>query len=146
MIKRGYACIGLDQVKNPNNIGGVMRAAMCYQTDFVVLAGGRYKRNNTDTTKAYKHIPLLEVDDLFQVIPKDCEIVAVDIVEGATNLNRFSHPERAFYIFGGEDRTLGKNILQRCQHKVCVQTKVCMNLSACVNVVLYDRSRQYAIT
>ena len=54
-------------------------------------------------------------------------------------LNNYKHPERAFYIFGAEDQTLGKRIVSFCRDIVYIPTKTCMNLAATVNVVLYDR-------
>lgn len=136
---RGFACIGLHEPKNVLNVGSALRAAGCYKADFVAVSGKRYAHSATDTQKTWKHIPLFEVDDLQSVIPKGCIPVAVDLVEGATSLVDFVHPERAFYIFGGEDRTLDESVLKWCKSKVFVPTSFCMNLAACVNVVLYDR-------
>ncbi len=49
------------------------------------------------------------------------------------------HPVRAFYIFGGEDATLGGRVLSWCRDVIYIPTAYCMNLAATVNVVLYDR-------
>jgi len=84
-------------------------------------------------------LPLLQVGDLFDAIPFDCVPVAIDLVAGAREITTYVHPERAFYIFGPEDGTLGRAITDRCRDKVFVPTAFCMNLAACVNVVLYDR-------
>lgn len=105
----------------------------------VAISGGRYRGHPTDTQKAWKHLPLLHVQDLRDAIPQGAQCVAVDLVDGATSLVDFTHPESAFYIFGGEDRTLGPEVLQWCQHKVQIPTAFCMNLAATINVVLYDR-------
>lgn len=136
---RGFACIGLDHPKDVRNAGGVWRAAHCYGADLIVVAGARYKKSPLDTTKAHRHIPLLQTDSLFDVIPYNCVPVAVDLVDGATSLVEYQHPERAFYIFGGEDATLGARVLDKCRDRVYVPTQYCMNLAATVNVVLYDR-------
>src|SRR5690606_30290164 len=69
----------------------------------------------------------------------DCVPVAVDLLEGATPLCEYTHPERAFYIFGPEDGTLGKAVTSWCRDVVYIPTNYCMNLAATVNVVLYDR-------
>jgi tRNA(Leu) C34 or U34 (ribose-2'-O)-methylase TrmL len=141
---RGYAAIGLYQPKTPANVGSVLRAAHCYGTAMVAKTGQRYHSASTDTMKAYRHLPLLQVDDLFSVIPHDCVPVAVDLLDGARDLTHYTHPERAFYIFGPEDGTLGKAITDRCRDKIFVPTAFCMNLAACVNVVLYDRAAKEA--
>ena len=73
-------------------------------------------------------------------IPFDCDPVAVDLLADARPLPGFTHPERAFYIFGPEDGTLGKAITARCVHKVYIPTKHCLNLAMAANTVLYDRA------
>jgi len=139
MKKRGYSAIGLFQPKNNINVGSVMRAAGVYGSALVVTSGTRYKRASSDTMKAVRRIPLLRVDDLKEAIPFDCVPVAVDLVDGATSLKDYKHPERAFYVFGPEDGTLGKQVLSWCRDVVYIPTEGCMNLAATVNVVLYDR-------
>ena len=84
-------------------------------------------------------MPVLRTEDLHDAIPYDTVPVAVDLIDGATSLKNYVHPERAFYIFGAEDATLGKRVLSWCRDTVYVPTNYCMNLAATVNVVLYDR-------
>lgn len=143
---RGYSVVALDNPKSNNNVGGVLRAAQCFGAAMVVIRGQRYTRATTDTTKAYRHLPLLTaghdaVDNILDLIPFDCVPVAVDLVEGAIPLPQYIHPERAYYIFGAEDATLGEKVISRCRDKVYIPMSVgCLNLAACVNVVLYDRA------
>lgn len=142
MTTRGYVVVALDNPKTPENVGGVMRAAQCYGAALILIGGQRMQRIGkyaTDTMKAYRHIPTLMVDDVMAHIPYDCVPVAVDLVEQARDLRRYTHPERAFYVFGPEDGTLGARVLERCRDKVMIPTVGCMNLAASVNVVLYDR-------
>lgn len=136
---RGYACIALHMPKTAVNIGSALRAAHIYGARLIVTSGRRYSPVSSDTTKAYRHVPFLQADDVFEVIPYDCVPVAVDLVEGARALPAYHHPERAFYIFGPEDGTLGRKITDRCRDKIMVPTAHCMNLAAAVNVILYDR-------
>lgn len=136
---RGFAAIGLHHPKTALNVGSVLRAAQCYGAAMVAHTGQRYRSACTDTMKAHRHLPLLTVDDLFAVVPHDCIPVAVDLLEGARDMTGYTHPERAFYIFGPEDGTLGRAVTDRCRDKIYVPTHGCMNLAACVNVVLYDR-------
>lgn len=146
-MTRGFACIGLDNPKSGVNVGSVMRAAFIYDVALVVVSGPRFKRFKhfpTDTMKAWRHMPVVEADDVFDALPHDCVPVAVDLLPGARPLPTYRHPERAFYIFGAEDATLGKRIIDRCRETIVVPTKDCMNLAACVNVILYDRLAKQA--
>lgn len=136
---RGYACVGLDNPKNHINIGAALRAVGVYGGTMLAVSGTRYSKCGTDTMRHHRHLPLLQVADLKEVIPYDCVPVAVDLVEGATPLPEYRHPERAFYVFGAEDNTLGKRVLSYCRDTIYVPMKGCMNLAATVNVVLYDR-------
>lgn len=144
---RGFAAIALDNPKFNVNVGSALRAAQCFGAALIVIGGTaqRYKRSSTDTTKAYRHIPLLHAPDIFAAVPFDCVPVAVDLVEGAVPLPDYRHPERAFYIFGAEDATLGRRITDRCRDRVYVPMVAgCLNLAMCVNVVLYDRMSKQA--
>lgn len=137
--KRGFSVIGLSNPKFSNNIGSVLRACSAFDVSMLAVSGTRYKRSVTDTPKAWKHMPFLQVDDLHNVIPYDCVPVAVDLVPNAQNIINYKHPERAMYIFGPEDGTLGSNILSWCKDVIYVPTNICMNLAATVHVILYDR-------
>ena len=137
---RGYSCVALHMPKNSINVGCVLRAAGVYGARLVVTSGRRYRCVGADTMKAWRHVPFIAgVDDVFDHVPYDCVPVAVDILPGARSLPGYIHPNRAFYIFGPEDGTLGKRITSRCRDIVYVPTAQCMNLAATVNVVLYDR-------
>ena len=139
---RGFACIALDNPKSEPNVGGAMRAAACYGAQLIVASGGRIRdlhRIPTDVFRTWRHVPMLRTTDVFDAIPYDCVPVAIDLIPGAASLAEYKHPERAFYVFGAEDATLGRRILDRCRDVVYVPTAHCMNLAATVNVVLYDR-------
>ena len=136
---RGFAAIGLYHPKSHENVGSVLRAAHCYTAAMVAITGRRFKRSCTDTTSAWRHIPLLEVDNLQQAMPFDAVPVAIELLPNARDLTTYTHPERAFYIFGPEDGSLGKTVTSWCRDIVYIPTQHCMNLAATVNVVLYDR-------
>lgn len=139
MNNRGYACVGLDNPKTSVNVGGVLRAAGCYGSKMVAITGKRYKKSKTDTMCYFRHFPVLQVNELKDIVPYDCVPVAVELIDGARSLPKYTHPERAFYIFGAEDATLGERVLSYCRDVIYIPTSQCMNLAACVNVVLYDR-------
>ena len=142
MANKRYSCIGLFNPKSPENVGAVMRAAGCYGAAAVFYSGKRYERAKdfvTDTKRVHLDIPLIGIDDLQKVIPLGCTPVAVELVEDARPLPSYTHPDRAFYIFGPEDGSLSKEVRNWCEEVVYIPTQGCMNLAATVNVVLYDR-------
>lgn len=136
---RGYAAIGLDRPKDTANLGGVLRAAQCYGAALVMMTGGRMGKYATDTMKAYRHLPCVEVDDLLAHVPFGAIPVVVELVERAKPIFDFKHPHSAFYIFGPEDGSVRKEIVERIPLVIQIPTVGCMNLAATVNVVLFDR-------
>ncbi len=139
-MPRGYAAVGFVSPKCNHNVGAILRAAQCYDVDLVLLSGHRYKSQSTDTLKTWRHIPVIHnLNSIFDAAPYGAVPIAVDLVDNAIPLPTFKHPQRALYIFGPEDGTLGSKYLDRCAHRLMVPTKFCMNLAATVNVILYDR-------
>lgn len=140
MKKRGYYGVAIFEPKFADNIGTVMRNAMNFDADFIATIGKRYKKEATDTTDTTKHIPLFHyatLDEFKASINKNCPLVAVE-VGAKTSLITFVHPERAVYLFGGEDRSLDLNISSP-DYSVSIPTNHCMNLAVTTAVVMYDR-------
>lgn len=135
----GFCCVGLDNPKTAANVGAVLRAAGCFAVKMVAVSGRRYQQSSADARKAYRDLPFLQIRDLREAIPYDCIPVAVDLVANAVSLLEYQHPERAFYVFGAEDATLGNRITSWCRDTIYVPTRAPLNLAATVNIVLYDR-------
>ena len=139
-MTRGFSAIGLAGPKTDSNVGSALRLAHNYGASMLAVSGTRCNFNAaTNTTKTHRHMPAFQVDDLFSVIPHAAVPVAIEITDDARSLPDYVHPERAFYIFGPEDGSIPKHILERCRDVVKIPTNECMNLAATVAVVLYDR-------
>lgn len=138
-VRRGYACIGLHNPNSKKNVGLILRTSACFNAALVAITGARYGGSRTDAMKSVRHLPLIHAEDLRSLVPHNCVPVAVELVPQAKSILEYRHPQRAFYIFGPEDGSLGEETLSWCQDIVYVPTRFPLNLAACVNVVLYDR-------
>ena len=138
-----FAAVALHRPSRPENIGGVLRAVNVYGAELVVLGGGELPSqplgHPTDTTHAWRRIPVVFADEVLDALPDECVAVAVERVVEAMPLPEFEHPERAMYLFGPENGSLDETMLERCTHVVSIPGHECSNLAAAVNVVLYDR-------
>ena len=143
LTERGFACIALDRPADGVNVGHALRAALGFGARMVILGGADPKINvrklSTDPGRAYRHVPVLEVDYIFDAMPNDCTPVAVEITADAVDLVNFVHPERACYIFGPENGSISSEILEKCQSVVKIPTTMSLNLGMTVNIVMYDR-------
>ena len=148
-----HVTIALTNPKTPTNVGAVMRAAGCYQAQQVIYTGDRFTKVmkyhqqtlKTDTSNSQQKIPLTPVESFINIhshldtVPASAKIICVDLVEGATPLPHFEHPQNAVYIFGPEDSSIKQDVIDIADEVVYVPTEGCMNLAATVNVLLYDR-------
>ena len=142
MIDRGAAAIGLCNPKSPANVGAVLRAAGCYGVDHIYYTGTRFtmaSKYQTDPQKISKKVELREVESFLPLRDKHQKLVCIELVEGATPLPQFVHPENALYIFGPEDGSVPQSVVDAVDTVVYIPTIGCMNLAATVNVLLYDR-------
>ncbi|WP_283786263.1 RNA methyltransferase [Bermanella sp. WJH001] len=145
-MNKEQVSIGLINPKDAQNVGSVLRAIGCYQADDIYYTGNRYAyalKHNTDTHNIQSQTHITKVDDLLNVpqehMSKDTKIICIELVEGATPLPEFEHPESALYIFGPEDGNIAQKIINQADEVVYIPTIGCMNLAATANVVLYDR-------
>jgi tRNA(Leu) C34 or U34 (ribose-2'-O)-methylase TrmL len=137
------AHIAIINPKSPQNMGSILRAAGCYQTQSIRYTGERYARAkafSTDTKNAHLKIAVTQVSEVIDPInDKHLTKVAIELVEGATPLPLFIHPEEALYIFGPEDGSIEQDVVDQCDHVVYIPTIGCMNLASLVYLLFLDR-------
>lgn len=143
-MNRGYVGIAVYHPKTKANVGTMWRTADLLDADFLCTIGRRYQRQSSDTMKSTKHLPLFEYqsfDDFYEHMPRDCQLVGVELTDDAVPLEQFKHPERAIYVLGAEDHGIPPEMLKRCHHKVRLRGRRSMNMAVAGSIVLYDRTR-----
>ena len=134
--------IGLVNPKSATNVASILRACGGFGASAVFYSGNRFryaKDFNADTQKMRDKIPTIGVDDLLSMKPKGAKTIVVELVENATALPEFEHPENGFYVFGPEDGTVPPEILAQADEVIFIPCKHNLNLGAAANIVLYDR-------
>lgn len=135
---RGYFGIGIYDPKKVSNIGTLWRTAHSFGADFIFTIGGRYKKEASDTSDASRHVPLFEFKSIND-LPKNAEIVCIEISDNALDLKTFKHPERAIYILGAEDYGLPGSFTDKYKTVKIEGSRYCLNVSVAGSIVLYDR-------
>ncbi|MCP5083736.1 MAG: RNA methyltransferase [Alphaproteobacteria bacterium] len=139
---RGYFAIGVEGVSKPMNVGNLMRSAHAFGASFVftVAAHPKAGRAPSDTSKTHSQVPFyrwLSVEEM--VLPTDCSLVGVELLDEAVDLPSFRHPARAAYVFGPERGTLSPAMLARCSQTIKIPTTFCINVATAGSIVMYDR-------
>lgn len=140
---RGYFGVGVEGISKPMNVGAIMRTAHAFGASFVFTIGAVYPKREggrTDTSDAPEHLPLHEYDspEAF-ALPRGCELVGIELIEGAADLPSFRHPRQAAYVLGPERGSLSPELVARCDHVVKIPTRFCVNVGVAAAIVMYDR-------
>lgn len=139
---RGYFAIGAERISKPLNVGNLMRSAHAFGASFffTVNAQPRAVDLRSDTSKALTHLPYYNwASPEEMALPKGCKLVAVELLENASELPSFRHPLQAAYILGPERGVLSDTILSRCDHAVKIPAAFCINVAMAGAIVMYDR-------
>lgn len=134
----------IDNPKNSYNCGAIIRSAGAFGCNFVGWSGTRFNDRggalSLDTECAHLKMPVFKgVSNLLDLIPQKHECVAVELVDDAESLFTFEHPKNCVYLFGSEDNSLSKELLNHCTKKVVIPTRYCLNLAHCASMIIYDR-------
>lgn len=145
-MKRGYYGIGIYHPKTSENIGTLWRSAYILGADFIFTIGKRCPKQASDTTKAYRHIPMYEFtgwDDFDTHTPFDCQKIIIELSDNSRNLTNYQHPERAVYILGAEDYGVPNKFHNGCTVVEIPSTRqFCHNVSVAGSLVMFDRQQK----
>ena len=140
---RGYFGIGVEHISKPMNVGNLFRSAHAFGADFIFAIAPAVdikEIQKADTSRTVKHLPLYEFPEASKlVLPRDCQLVGVELMEEAVDLPSFNHPERAAYILGPEKGSLSPEVNSRCDFVVKIPTKFCVNVGIAGAILMYDR-------
>jgi tRNA (guanosine-2'-O-)-methyltransferase len=78
---RGYFGIGIENCKTGQNVGTLWRSAHNLGATFIFTIGNRYRYQGSDTSKAWRSIPLFQYptfDDFYANLPHDCPLIGVN--------------------------------------------------------------------
>lgn len=138
----GYFAIGITHGKTPQNIGTLWRSAELFGAAFIFTIGARYKRQPSDTSKAWRKVPLYNFESIGALrahLPFDCLLVGVELDPTAVPIEDFAHPPRAVYLLGAEDHGLTPDERAACHRLVQLPGERSMNVAAAGTVAMYAR-------
>ena len=142
---KGYFAIGAEGISKPMNLGALMRTANAFGASFVfsVKAEDRTKiAYKSDTSRTFKTVPYYQWESIDEIVlPRECQMVGVELTDQAVDLPEFKHPRMAAYVLGPERGNLSEAMQARCDHIIKIPTKFCINVSLAGALVMYDRVR-----
>lgn len=142
---KGYFAIGAEGISKPMNLGALMRTANAFGASFVfsVNAEDRTKvAYKSDTSRTFKTVPYYQWESIDEIVlPRECQMVGVELTDEAVDLPEFKHPRMAAYVLGPERGSLSPEMQAKCAHIIKIPTNFCINVSLAGALVMYDRVR-----
>lgn len=141
---RGFFGIGVERISKEGNLGNLVRTAHGFGADFIftVAADKRVRGFATDTSDTADHTPFYQYDSLADMrLPEGCQLVGVELIDGAVDLPSFHHPVRAAYVLGPERGVLSDAMREYCDYFIKIPTQFSLNVATAGAVVMYDRLR-----
>jgi tRNA G18 (ribose-2'-O)-methylase SpoU len=143
MDARGYFSIGVEGINKSYNLGNLMRTAHAFgASSFFTINDSIAMQDvvQTDTSDSSIHMPFYRYQSLDElVLPKECVLVGVELLEESIDLPSFRHPLRAAYVLGPEIGSLSLELVKRCAHIVKIPAKFCVNVGVAGAITMYDR-------
>lgn len=140
---RGYFAVGVEGISKSGNLGNLMRSAHAFGASFFFTINDAIDMREVewaDTSGSSAHMPFYRYQKMDELnLPKDCALVGVELLEGASALPSFRHPLRAAYVLGPEKGELSKTLIKRCDHIVQIPSKFCVNVGVAGAILMYDR-------
>lgn len=139
---RGYYGIAIENHHKDVNVGTVWRSAQAFGASFLVTVGQDYKRQDSDTGNAIKHVPMFHyqtAEELYSNLPKGCYLIGIEVDESAIPLPRFVHPDQAVYLLGSESLGLSSQAHELCHTITEIPSFFCLNVAVSGSIVMSDR-------
>lgn len=140
--QRGYFAIGAERMSKSLNLGNLMRSAHAFGAAFTFTIGATYSALEAiaDTSRGSQHLPHYDWRSLEEMtLPRGCKLIGIELIDGAIELPRFLHPQRAAYVLGPERGMLSTGLIARCDSVVKIPARFCVNVAMAGAIVMYDR-------
>ena len=139
------------KLKSPHNIGFILRLAANSNSEKVIFVDDDFDFKNRKikhtASNAFNSIDWksCKPDELFNHIPTNYKIVAVETTSQSTDIYKTNLPEKCAIIVGNEKDGIDESILEKCDisiHIPMLGSTKSMNVSHALSVALFEWIRQ----
>lgn len=143
----GNQVLILDEVQDPGNLGTIIRSAVAFNIDTIILSKNCVDIYNTKVLRATQgmifNINIIE-ENLLEIIPKlrnNGYTVYGTKVNGGKSLKNVEKSEKFAIIMGNEGRGVHSSILDLCSDYIYIDmNKNCesLNVGVATSIILYE--------
>jgi len=144
--------LALDGIRDPGNVGTLIRTADAFRIDGVILSSDTAELYNPKVVRSTMgsifHLPIFDEIDLEKAIPRlkkhNFRIFGTDVKEGK-NLDKLNYSEKICLLIGSEAKGLNKKLLNLSDTIIRIPTygKVeSLNASVAGGILLYEMTKR----
>lgn len=148
LLSKAFLILMLDNIRDPGNLGTIIRTADSAGVDGVLLSKGCVELYNPKVVRSSMgsvfHLPLFERLDLKETIPllksSGFKIFASDVREGK-NYSDVKYPDRTCLMVGSEATGIDKRLLNLSDEKIRIPIygkAESLNASVAAGILLYE--------
>ena len=143
----GNRILILDGIQDPGNLGTIIRSAVAFSVDTIVLGKTTVDLYNPKVIRASEgmlfHINIIERnlnDFILELKEKDYKIVGTKVTDGK-NIKTLEKNEKICIIMGNEGNGINDDILNLCDEYIYIDMKKnceSLNVAVATSIILYE--------
>jgi tRNA G18 (ribose-2'-O)-methylase SpoU len=144
--------IAIENLERDYNMGTIVRSANAFNIRKVHIIGRKqWNKRGAMVTDLYMNIEYHDDVTAFKkaMDEQEREIVAIDIIEGATGLSETTLPKNAVLVYGAEGPGLSKELLSVASKTVMIEqlgSTRSVNVGVAAGITMYAWLSQHALT
>lgn len=141
----------LDNLQDPGNLGTIIRSAVAFNIDTIIVSKDSVDFYNVKTLRASEGMVFninIVIRDLEEVIPelisKGYKVYTTNVEKG-TNLDVIDIPDKYAIVMGNEGNGVRNNISSFCNEAIYIpmnNTCESLNVAIATSIILYEFSRK----
>lgn len=143
----GKRILMLDDIQDPGNLGTIIRSAVAFHIDTIVLGLGCVDLYNSKTIRASQgmlfHINIIRknlLELIFELKEQEYKILGTKVTHGK-NIKDIAKTEKSVIIMGNEGSGVSEEILDLCDEYLYIPcNEVCesLNVGVATSIILYE--------
>lgn len=143
--KIGSRILILDDIQNPGNLGTIIRSAVAFNFDTIVLSKNTVDLYNSKVIRATQgmlfktNIIIAELEEFISSL-NGYKIIGTDVVSGV-NIKNFKNLEKFAIIMGNEGQGISSNIKKLCDSNIYIpMSSDCesLNVGVAASIIMYE--------
>lgn len=137
----------LDQIQDPGNLGTIIRSALAFNIDTIILSQDTVDLYNSKVIRATQgmifsiNIISAELKTMIEYLKKQKYLIYGTRLDDAINIKNVEKPEKFAIIVGNEGNGVKTEILDLCDEYIYIKTNfLCesLNVGVATSIILYE--------